>query len=49
MPAIVSDDLATVPRVFPAAGIKGFGRLSITPTAPRDPAVGRASTTIERR
>ena len=27
---IVSDDLATIPRVFPAAGIKGFGLFSIT-------------------
>jgi len=49
MPAIVSDDLATVPRVFPAAGIKGFGRLLIPTVAPRDPAVSKASTTIERR
>ena len=50
LPPIVSDDLATVPRVFPAAGIKGFGRLSTAIlAAPRDPAVGRASTTIERR
>lgn len=50
LPPIVSDDLATVPRVFPAAGIKGFGHLSITTLgSPRDSAVGRASATVERR
>ena len=49
MPAIVSDDLATVPRVFPAAGIKGFGRLLIPTVAPRDPALSKASSTVERR
>ena len=50
LPPIVSDDLSTVPRVFPAAGIKGFGRLSVTTLGPpRDPAVGRASATAERR
>jgi len=48
MPAIVSDDLATVPRVFPAAGIKGFGRLLIPTVAPRDPTVSKAAN-IERR
>ncbi len=49
MPAIVSDDLATVPRVFPAAGIKGFGRLTLPGAVPRDPAIGKATTVVERR
>ena len=49
-PPIVSDDLAEVPRVFPAAGIKGFGRLSApTIAAPRDPGLSKASVVAERR
>ena len=49
-PPIVSDDLADIPRVFPAAGIKGFGRLStsIIAAPPRDPALGKASVVAER-
>ena len=50
LPAIVSDDLSTVPRVFPAAGIKGFGRFSITAaTTPRDAGLSKVNATSERR
>ena len=49
MPAIVSDDLSTIPRVFPAAGIKGFGRLTLPGAVPRDAALGKATTIVERR
>ena len=44
LPAIVSDDLALVPRVFPAAGLKGFGRFTSMAAAPlRDAALIKAS------
>ena len=54
LPAIVSDDLALIPRVFPAAGLKGFGRFANSiATAPRDAALTKASaeeiTPIARR
>ncbi len=50
LPAIVSDDLSTVPRVFPAAGIKGFGRFSIMAAgSTQDSAVTKAAAASERR
>ena len=43
LPAIVSDDLALIPRVFPAAGIKGLGRSIVTAAPLRDTALTKAS------